>query len=441
MSMQPEGQPSSIGGSELRQPTALPADAPVGPRPPSLEQIAKWSIGGLLVLAIMALCFGLGFGTRMATEKPAPVAASVQQAAGAPSFDVLNEIYSDIKKNYIDANQLDPQALRQGAIDGLIKAVGDPHMGYLSQAAFLAENDDVSGSFSGIGATVQQKNGQLILAPLPNTPAERAGIKPDDVLLTVDGASTKGWTDLQAVQKIRGQKGTPVKIGVKHSNGQQNEYTITRDTINIDSVHTTALHDASGKPVTDVAYVKIDQFTMRTPQELQKQLQDIQGKGYKGLIIDLRNNPGGLVDSVIQVAGEFVNRDPVLIVQQKDGSEQTYRPKNDGIATQLPLAILVNHNSASAAEILSGALRADRHAKLIGENTFGKGTENIFLPLKTDSGGISVTVGRWLTPDHTSIEGTGLKPDIAVTAADNEDPNAQFNSVLYRAITFLQTGS
>jgi carboxyl-terminal processing protease len=443
MTMQ-QGGPPPAEGSERVPLATLPGPQPEGPRPPSLEAVAKWGIGGLLVVAIMALCFGLGFGTRLATEPSnSTKQATAQTAPGSPNFDVLNEIYSDIKSQYVDANNLDASALRQGAIDGLIKAVGDAHMGYLTQAEYLAETDDTSGAFSGIGATVEQSNGQLSLTPLsPQTPAAKAGLQAGDILLTVDGASTKGWTDLQAVQKIRGQKGTQVTIGVKHQNGQQQDLTITRDNIDLPSVETTALHDANGNPVNDIAYVKIDQFSVRTPQELQTQLTSIAAnKNYKGLIIDLRNNPGGVVDSVIQVAGDFVNHDPVLLVQQKDGSDQTIRPQNNGILTQMPLAVLVNHNSASAAEILSGALRADRHAKLIGETTFGKGTENIFVPLKTDSGAISITVGRWLTPDHQSIDGTGLKPDIAITAANNQDPNATFNDVLYRAITFLHTGS
>lgn len=436
MTMQ-QGGPSAADGSER-----VPPATPDGPRPPSLESVAKWGIGGLLVVAIMALCFGLGFGTRMETAPSTTAKQTAQAASGGPNFDVLNEIYGDIKSQYVDSNNLDANALRQGAIDGLIKAVGDAHMGYLTQAEYLAETDDTSGAFSGIGATVEQNNGQLSLTPIPNTPAAKAGLQPGDILLTVDGASAKGWTDLQAVQKIRGQKGTPVTIGVKHANAQQQDLTITRDNIDLPSVETTALHDANGKPVTDIAYVKIDQFSLRTPQELQKQLTDIAAnKAYKGLVIDLRNNPGGVVDSVIQVAGDFVNHDPVLLVQQKDGSDQTIRPQNSGILTQMPLAVLVNHNSASAAEILSGALRADRHAKLFGETTFGKGTENIFVPLKTDTGAISITVGRWLTPDHQSIDGTGLKPDVPVTAANNQDPNATFNDVLYKAITYLQTGS
>jgi carboxyl-terminal processing protease len=417
-----------------------PTPKPLGPRPPTGEAIAKWAIGGLLVLAIIALSFGAGFGVRMATEGAGPVQASIQRG-GAPDFAVLNEIYSDIKKSYIDADKLDAGRLREGAIDGLIKGVGDAHMGYLSQTAFLSEADGVSGSFSGVGATVQVRNGDLVLTPLPNTPAERAGIKPDDVLVSVDGTPSKGWNELQAVQKIRGPRGSKVILAVRHSGGQQESLTIQRDTINIDSVHTVDLHDASGAPVTDVGYVKIDQFTQRTPTELQTYLSGIKDKNYKGLIIDLRNDPGGVVDSVVSVAGSFVGRDPIVIVQSKDGSEKTIRGNNGGSTPQMPIAVLVNHNSASAAEILSGALRDDRHAKLFGEPTFGKGTENIFVPLKSDSGGISITVGRWFTPSHTSIEGTGLKPDVAVAAADNEDPNAQFNAVLYRAISYLQTGN
>lgn len=434
----------TIEQEEPRLAEPAPPAPPDEPRPAprhSGENAAKWTVGGLLALALLALSFGLGYGVRMVTEGslPASVGAFGDRASGVPDFAVLNEIYSDIKKNYIDANKLNSATLREGAIDGLIKSVGDAHMGYLNQAAFLSEGDGVSGSFSGVGATVQPRNGELVLAPLPNTPAERAGMKPDDVLISVDGVSAKGWNELQAVQKIRGPRGSKVTLAVRHSGGQQESLTIQRDTINIDSVHTIDLHDANGNPVTDVGYVKIDQFTQRTPAEIDAYLASIKGKSYKGLVIDVRNDPGGVVDSVVSVASDFVGRDPVLIVQGKDSTEQTIRGTGSASVGQMPIAVLVNHNSASAAEILAGALRDDRQAKLFGEPTFGKGTENIFVPLKSDSGGISVTVARWLTPSRTSIEGTGLKPDIAVTAADNEDPNGQFNAVLYRAITYLQT--
>lgn len=449
MSTEHEGSPmAGPAGPAVAEPPS-----PVSKPPPAsnsrksrsarIEPVAKWTAGGLLLLALMAICFGFGYGFRMATDGAAAGSADPfnQRASGAPDFTVLNEIYSDIKKDYIDSNKLDAATLREGAIDGLIKAVGDPHMGYLSQTTFLSESDDVSGSFSGIGATVEQRNADLVLAPLPSTPAEKAGIQPDDVLVSVDGASAKDWSELEAVQKIRGPRGTKVTLVVRHASGAQESIAIQRDTINLDSVHTVDLHDANGNPVTDLGYVKIDQFTQRTPQEMQTYLDSIRGKSYKGLIIDLRNDPGGVVNSVVSVASDFVGTDPVLIVQQMDGSQQTVLGKNSTPLPQMPIAVLVNHNSASASEILSGALRDDRHAVLFGEPTFGKGTENIFVPLTDNQGGISITVGRWLTPSHGSIEGTGLKPDIAVSAAANEDPNAQFNAVLYRAITYLETGS
>ncbi len=427
--------------SAVDLPAVEPAPMPsVRPKRRAAQSIALWSAGGLLALTVMVVCFGFGYGFRVATEGTAAGDPAVAKASGAPDFNVLNEVYSDLKKNYIDAGKLDANALREGAIDGMIKAVGDPHMGYLGRTAFMNETDDVSGSFSGIGATIQPRDNNLVLAPLPNTPAEKAGIKPDDVLISVDGTPARGWNELEAVQKIRGPRGTKVTLAVQHASGVQQSISIQRDTINLDSVHTVALHDAGGAPVGDIGYVKIDQFTERTPQEMQAYLDSIKEKNYKGLIVDLRNNPGGVVNSVVAVAGDFVGRQPVVIVQDKDGKQQTVSGTNGGPVPAMPIAVLVNHNSASASEILSGALRDDKQAKLFGENTFGKGTENIFVPLKSDPGGISVTVGRWLTPSHTSIEGTGLKPDVGVSAAPGEDPNGQFNAVLYRALDYLQTG-
>ncbi|HZQ37762.1 MAG TPA: S41 family peptidase, partial [Dehalococcoidia bacterium] len=206
----------------------------------------------------------------------------------------------------------------------------------------------------------------------------------------------------------------------------------------ITSVHADQLKDANGNPVNDLGYLRISQFQQSTDKEVADYLKSIQGKGYKGLILDLRNNPGGYLQQTENVLGDFLKPgQTVLITQDRNGHETVDKAAAQSVHTDLPLIVLVNKNSASASEITAGAIQQDGRGKVIGEQTFGKGTVNQFFPLPKDGGELYVSIARWLTPNHDTIEGKGITPDMVVHLADNDDPQSYFNAQLYAAIDYL----
>lgn len=412
--------------------------------PPGMGAAARWAFAGALMVMVVLLAFGLGFGTHMLVARETSATTVVAKpASGAPDFRVLDEMWKALKDNYVDPGALDAELLRTGAINGLIGAVGDTHQIYVSRQSAELDDLDLQGKFEGIGATVDQKGGEItIVRPFDDSPAKKAGIRAGDVLLAINGESTKGLSDKDAVRKIRGPAGSSVKLQVRHSDGKVEELTIQRDEIKVASVKGDKPQDAQGNVVNDIAYVRIDQFTARTSTELRDYLKTIDGQGYKGLIIDLRNNPGGLLRSVMEVSQEFMKDQTILIEQHRGGSEQKFTTKGDGMETdgRLKIAVLVNHNSASASEILAGAIRDNGRGTVLGETTFGKGTVNQFIDLPSDGGKLYVTVGRWLTPKRDQIEGRGIKPDIEVKVGDNENPLEYYNSVMFRAVDLLRGG-
>lgn len=423
--------------------------APVEPRRASGEAAVRWALVGLLMLMVVGLAFGLGFGTRVVLDRgessPAQVKSDgVIREDGSPDFRVLDDIYARLRDFYVDPDAINASLLRTGAINGLITAVGDTHQVYLTKTQAELDDIDLKGQFEGIGASVDQRGGEItIVRPFDDSPAKAAGIRPGDVILQIDGQSTKGLTDKDAVRKIRGKQGTTVRLQVRHSDGKVEDLSIVRDAIKVASVKPDKPNDFAGNVAEDIAYVRIEQFTNRTPDELKEYLRTLQGKNYKGLIVDLRNNPGGLLSSVEAVGTQFMKNQTLLIEQRRGGSEQATKTKDGGLAIDpnLKIAVLVNQNSASASEILAGAIRDNQRGVVFGQTTLGKGTVNRFFPLDTDGGQVYVTVGRWLTPKRDQIDGRGIKPDIEVSAADNEDPQAYYNSVMYRAVEWVRTGS
>jgi carboxyl-terminal processing protease len=412
-----------------------------------MEKAVRWSIIGLMVVLIVGLSFSLGFVLRMAFEEDeggtttARLTTTVSE--DEPEFAVLGEIYRALRDNYIDPAAIDGELLRTGAINGLINAVGDTHQVYLSKEDRQFGDTDLNGEFEGIGATVDQKGGEIVIAqPFEGSPAKKAGIRPGDAILEVNGESTKGWSTHEAVGRIRGERGTEVRLKVRHVDGVTEDLVVVRDQILLPSVKVDVPEDAQGNDVADLGYIRIEQFTRRTPEELEQALRDVQAKGHKGLILDLRNNPGGLVSACDAVASQFMqSRKTIFIEQRRGGDEQQHLTRGGGLATEIPMTVLINHNSASCSEIIAGSLRDNGRATLIGETSLGKGTVNTFVDLKNDGGAVYVTIGRFLTPKRDVIEGRGVKPTIEARAADNEDPLGYFNGVMHRAVDYLRNGS
>ena len=276
----------------------------------------------------------------------------------------------------------------------------------------------------------------MIVSPFSNSPAEEAGLRPGDTILAVDGESTDGWTVAQAVDRIRGAEGTRVTLTVEHADGEIEELAIERATILIPSVITRSLEGADGVPLTDIAYIELQQFTDKAVVELTQALEAVAGQGYEGLILDLRRNPGGSLGATVRVADMFLNEGIILTQVDQDGSEKVFEAKPGGEAIDIPLVLLVGPGSASGAEVLAGALRDNQRALLLGEMTFGKGTVNLLRDL-SDGGALFVSIARWFTPSGEQIQGVGLEPDVVVALTD-EDRQAGLGPQLLGAIDYLR---
>jgi carboxyl-terminal processing protease len=418
-------------------------DIPREHRQPTFgERSARTAVFVFLMLAVITLAFGLGYlvndargGNSTATAASTAATTKGNDAAGGTTID---EIYAILKRDYVDKNALDPNAIKEAAINGVITALNDPHTTYLTQADLKAGDLDLSSTFQGIGATISDTTGQIqVVAPIRDTPAEHSGIKSGDIILEVDGAKTDGWTAEQAVQKIRGPKGTTVNLLVKHSDGTQATIPVVRGDIPIDSVFTEPnlevipgesgkkLVDRSGQEATDIAYINISEFRENTHDELVAALQAMQGKPYKGLILDLREDTGGLLTSALDVADEFLDSGTIVSEKDADGNTQKWTAHAGGLGTKLPIVILQDQASASGSEIVAGALHDNGRAKIVGTRSFGKGTVNQLEPLKNcgdpaGCGALYLSVGRWFTPSGSQIEGVGVKPDVEVDMSSDD---------------------
>lgn len=334
-------------------------------------------------------------------------------------FALFWDAWDKIEKKFVDKKKLDTQKMYYGAIKGMVASLDDPYTFFLTPEENRQSKDDLGGKFEGIGAQLGLKNNRIvIIAPLKNSPAEKAGIRSGDVVIKVDDQPTKGWTLPQAVSKIRGQKGTKVKI-VFDRGGKEIEFTITRDQIVVSSVE---LSYEAKKDCTQgcgrVAYLKLNQFGENTNSEWDKAIAEIVGrwtrKEIKGLVLDLRDNPGGYLDSAVYLASEFIPQGKLVVKQEStSGESKSYHAFRLGKLQDIPIAILINKGSASASEILSGALRDYKRATLIGEKSFGKGSVQEALDLK-EGAGLHVTVAKWILPNGDWINGKGIEPAVTI---------------------------
>jgi carboxyl-terminal processing protease len=398
----------------------------------------RWTMFGLLVALLSVMSGVVGFAIGGGVEDGADT-GSTSPAQGEVDFGILDEIYGIIGEDFVAEDSVDPEMLRQGAIDGALSALGDPHTTYIDPETYSLGIDIVTGQFEGIGARVEQDpvSGEIVIvAPFRDSPADKAGIRAGDVILTVDGESTVGWTVGQAVRVIRGPQGTEVTLGVVHENGESEDITITRGVITVPTVFTHEVEDADGNPVSDIAYVELQQMTEEAVDDLEDAVRDVEEKGYRGLILDLRRNPGGGLSATVEIADLFLESGVILIQVDKDGNEIVERADGGDEGEEIPLVLLVGSGSASGAEVLAAALRDNGRAVLIGSTTFGKGSVNHLREL-SDGGALYITIARWLTPNGEQIEAIGLEPDIEVVPTDEEielDSDVQ----LFAAIDYLR---
>ena len=353
---------------------------------------------------------------------------------GGAGGDELREVYEVWAYAY--TSRPDPSIesfdLNEAAIDGMIAALADPYTAFLSPDDLRLDQEDLQGSFDGIGAfvSVNDEGYVVVVAPMENTPAEAAGILAGDTILEVDGEPTNSLSLRESILRIRGPKGTDVELLVKHLLDEVIVLiTITRGDIPVPSVGVSMVTD-------DIARIRIDQFTRRTPDETEQAIREAQDLGAKALILDVRQNPGGLLVETVQVADHFLNGGLVLFEEDGDGRRTDWTARAGGVDLETPLVVLVDQFSASGAEVLAGALQDRERATLIGAQTFGKGSVTHLRGL-TDGSGLYITFARWFTPNGQIIEGEGIIPDIEVLFTE-ADAAAQRDPQLEAAIEHLE---
>lgn len=377
-------------------------------------------------------------------------------SASLVDFSLFWNVWDKLTTNYYDQKVVDPQKMLYGAIAGMVNSVGDPYTMFLPPVAQTSFQEQLAGQFTGIGAELGLKDTHIIIvAPLDGSPAGKAGIRAGDQIVSVDGKSTDGWTLQQAVDKIRGPKGTQVVLTILHKDAKSTvDITITRDVITVKSITgwVKQVKDIDGVNLKDsslandtIMYLRLSQFGDNTNQDWQNLINSLipeVNKGeVKGIVLDLRNNPGGYLTDAQFVAGEFLPEGTTVVMEEGASGDRTSLAVNrkGQLVNNIPVVVLINKGSASAAEIVSGALRDNNRAKLVGDTSFGKGTVQEALDLG-EGAGLHVTVAKWLTPNGTwvgrGVDGAGLTPDVSVSL-DEKDPS--HDSQLEKAIqTVLQ---
>lgn len=325
------------------------------------------------------------------------------------SFAVFWEAWRLVQQEYYNRAAVDSKKMTYGAIEGMVSSLGDPHTSFSTPQEARVSEDDLRGSFEGIGVTVEMKDGKLtVVAPLADSPGAKAGILPGDVVTHVDGRDISGLDMLDAISLIRGPRGTKVHLTIAREGKESPlEFDVERAEIKLVSVQSRMLDG-------DFAYVSIASFGANTSDELVRELRTLLAKHPKGLVLDLRNNPGGLLTAAVDVSSQFLSDGVVLYEQRADKDREPFKVKEGGVAKDVPMVVLINKGSASASEIVAGALQDYGRAKLVGEPTFGKDTVQNVHQL-SDQSSLRVTIARWYTPKLQDIHEKGLKPDIEVT--------------------------
>jgi carboxyl-terminal processing protease len=367
--------------------------------------------GDSRIQCLMFLILGLIGGAILGCHLVGAFAPNTIPPDAEPNFKLMAEAWNTINRVYVDRNALKPQLMTYGAISGMVNALGDTgHSRFLNPEMLKQERHLTKGELEGIGAEVQMKNGQLVIvAPIDGSPAQKAGLKPGNIILKVDAKEVSGLPLDQAVALILGPAGTQVKLTILDPQTQQvGDITLIRARITLQNVTWKQL------PGTKVAHLRIVTFSKGVSGELRKALFTIQKEGVTGLILDLRNNPGGLYDEAVSTASQFLRSGNVLLEKNALGKTTPVPVRPEGAATALPLVVLINGGTSSGAEIVAGALQDADRAKLVGQKTFGTGTVLQAFPL-SDGSAVMLAIEEWLTPAGRVIWHQGVSPDVVVS--------------------------
>lgn len=377
-----------------------------------------WVITGIIVFIILmggALATGYVIGSYTATP-------------GGKLFQPFWQAFNYINKEYVD-QPIDQVKLMRGAIQGMLDSLGDEHTAYTDPETSKEFEAQLNGQqYEGIGAWVDVRGEFLtIISPMLNSPAEKAGLKSGDKIIAVDGQDMTGVDGEQVRQKVLGPKGSVVVLTILRAGVDKPfDVEVTRDSITSPTVEGRMLDNG-------IAYVHLYTFGETTSDTLKNILTDLMAQNPKGLILDLRNNGGGYLTTAVEVISQFINKGVVMYEVYGNGTRVPFEAKGNGVATQIPLVVLVNEGSASASEITAGAIQDLGRGQLVGVKTYGKGTVQKVVTLQNDQGQIRVTVARWVTPKDHQINKVGLEPDITVTLTDEDIKNnvdAQLNAAI-----------
>lgn len=388
---------------------------------PRLSQLAKSAI---------LLLFGFAVGvsvtvSSLRTESPSTLQAAIVSLVPTPvgaDFGQLVEVWNRVHSDYVNPT-IDDRQLLQGALTGLVDGLGDPYSTFLTADSAKKFEDEISGTFEGVGMQVGYKDDRItIIAPLADSPAEKAGLLAGDIILTVDGTDVSTLNIDQVIDKIRGKQGTTVILTIQRGQDPQAKtFAVVRQTISVDSVTATVV-ERNGKRLADVA---ISSFNRDTGRELRAKLKTINAVGLDGILIDLRNNPGGYLDQAVDVASVFISNGPVVSEVDRQGENKSFNVNGNAMLPDSPVVILVDGGSASASEIVAGALQDSGRGKIVGTKTFGKGTVQDYQTLR-DGSSLKLTIAKWLTPNGRSISEQGITPDLVVEMPidlkDTSDP-------------------
>ena len=368
----------------------------------------------------------------------APPTTSPDQQSATPSefqalFSPFWEAWNLVHENYVD-QPVDDVALMRGAISGMMNALGDPHSSYMDPKDFADANSSLLGEYEGIGAFVDTTTEYLtITSPMPGSPAERAGLLPGDQVIAIDGEDMTGIAAEVARTKVLGPANSIVHLTIfREGEEKPLEFDVTREKITMKS--------SSGKMLeNDIAYIQVTTFGEKTTPELLAALKELMAQNPKGIILDLRNNGGGYLQTAVEVASQFMDKGVVLYEEYGDKTRTTYDVLPDGMATdtKIPMVVLINEGSASASEIVAGALQDSGRAKLVGATSYGKGSVQNWIPLSGENGAVRITIAKWLTPNGNTIHKIGLTPDVTAERTE-EDYKANLDPQLDKAVETLQ---
>ena len=376
----------------------------------------------ILILAIATLFGGIGYKLGQAKIK-------VFNSAPAKNADLTLfwQVWDELSQKYVDKSKLDKEKMVNGAISGMVAAVGDPYTIFLPPAQNKEAKEDLNGSFEGIGAQLGVKDNRIVvIAPLSDSPAEKAGIVAGDWILKVDGKETGGWTLPETVAKIRGTSGTTVALNIVHPKAEKPiDLTITRGQIILKSVE--------WKKTGKIAVIKLNRFGDQTDPQWDRTISEVVTANPSGVILDVRNNPGGFLSGSVYIASEFLASGVVVKQQDYNNQTQTYSVNRSGKLLKVPMTVLVNQGTASASEILAGSLQVAGRAKIVGVQSFGKGSVQQAQDLPNGSG-LHITIAKWLLANDVWINQAGLTPDVKI---ENDISDSAKDAQLDKAVEIL----